>query len=230
MKNQFESMFVPGALLIPENLLAKQAFCAAPTFKGPKELVEDGYLTPIENQGSKPWCAAYSATSYAEAILWRKNGYHKDIDPAPIYKHAKTIDGNPTGDGTSLTAVLEALTARDIFDKNICKIRTFGGLSYGNESYKDAIKYAIHKYGCCLIGCDIDTSWYTPKAGVINGGGKSLGGHAVVCYGYTEEGFLILNSWGEDWGYLGKGYLPNNVFDKQFIYGALLTRTLDGLE
>ena len=44
-----------------------------------------------------------------------------------------------------------------------------------------------------------------------------LGGHAIVIVGYDEEKrlFTFRNSWGEDWGDKGYGYLPYDyVCDK----------------
>ena len=39
---------------------------------------------------------------------------------------------------------------------------------------------------------------------------KMLGGHAIVIVGYDQEKhlFIFRNSWGEDWGDKGYGYLP----------------------
>ena len=39
---------------------------------------------------------------------------------------------------------------------------------------------------------------------------RMLGGHAIVLVGYDEEKslFIFRNSWGEDWGDKGYGYLP----------------------
>lgn len=230
MANKFENMFYPGALAIPEKLLKKQSFKAAATFNGPGEIIADFYLTPVENQGSNPWCAAFAATTYAESILWRKNGYHKDIDPEAIYRYCKTVDGDPDGDGTTLTAAMDALLAKGYFDKSVCKVKTFGGLIYGNGGALNTLKYAVHRYGVVEIGLDIDSSWYSPRKGVISGDGQELGGHAVVCAGYDQDGFIICNSWGIDWGHDGKAYVPNAVMEREFLYSAILTHALDGLE
>lgn len=230
MKNQYAQMFVPGALKVPEKLQKKQCFCASSSFQGPRELLLDGYCTPIENQGNLPYCAAYAASSFAESILWRKRGYHKDIDPTPLYKYAKTIDGDPDGDGTTLNAALSALLEKGYFDAAVCRVKTFGGSIFGNSGAINDLKYAIHKYGCAEIGLNITDKWYTPKNGVIQSGGVSQGGHAILACGYDEGGILILNSWGAEWGHEGKAYVPNAVFDSQFMYGAILTHVLDGLE
>jgi hypothetical protein len=43
---------------------------------------------------------------------------------------------------------------------------------------------------------------------VIQRVGKADSGHAVAIVGYTEDGFIIQNSWGEDWGAGGFALLP----------------------
>ena len=231
--NKFERMYNPCGLRIPEKLNAKTRMRFGSRFIAPDELLLDGYATPVEDQGAKPYCAAYAASNFAESVLWRRDGYPKAIDPDPLYAHAKTIDGDPTGDGTYLECTLDALLEKRYFDRSVCKVKTFGGGWFGNDFHSalEAVKMAVFQYGGCIIGCDIDTSWYTPTAkGALKGGGQSLGGHAICAAGYDEGGIVIVNSWGESWGHGGKAYLPNDVLKKQLVYGAVITNCLNGME
>jgi hypothetical protein len=43
---------------------------------------------------------------------------------------------------------------------------------------------------------------------VIRRRGRADSGHAVAIVGYTQEGFIIQNSWGDTWGYGGYALLP----------------------
>lgn len=52
---------------------------------------------------------------------------------------------------------------------------------------------------------------------------RVLGGHAVMCVGYNDDNktFIIMNSWGEDWGdngyfYMPYDYIKNNNFANDF--------------
>jgi hypothetical protein len=224
--NRYEKMFVRGALKLPAKVPAKTRFRAASSFRGPKELLLDGYMTPVEDQGSMPWCAAYSASTFAEAVLWRKNGYHKDIDPGRLYRYAKTIDGDPNGDGTYLECALEALRHFGHFPGK-CEVKVVQGPLFGSMSGLNDVKYAIHKYGCCIAGFNISASWFSPRRGVVDGQGAPQGGHAVTICGYDEGGVLIQNSWGRDYGHEGRIYLPNSAFEAEFMYAAVLTHCLD---
>ena len=226
--NKFEKMFFPDALKTPKALKGK-AFRAARNFEPPKELILVGYCVPVDNQGQTPWCAAFSAANYAENILWRKRGYHSEIDPEPLYRYAKSVDGDPDGDGTYLEFTLQALVKYGHFDGNICKVRTFGGPRLGSGTALQDVKYAIHRYGVCMAGFDITAEWFSPRNGVVTGNGKgSEGGHAVLIVGYDEGGVIVQNSWGRDYAHDGFVYISNRAFADQFIYGAVLTRSLDG--
>lgn len=228
---KFEKRYYPGGLLVPSELKRSQIFTAAKNFEAPKELILTGYCVPADDQGDKPWCAAYAAANYAENLLWRKRGYHTEIAPAPLYEYAKKIDGSPTTDGTYLECTLRALVKYGHFDSTVCKIKTIGGGFFNNaDSALMDVKYAIHRYGVCMAGFNITDEWYTPDRGVIRGKlNNPVGGHAVLIVGYDEDGVLIQNSWGKRYGRNGIVYLTNNAFKDQFIYAAFLTRALDGL-
>jgi hypothetical protein len=43
---------------------------------------------------------------------------------------------------------------------------------------------------------------------VIERKGAAINGHAVAIVGYTNEGFIVQNSWGEEWGERGFALLP----------------------
>ena len=51
----------------------------------------------------------------------------------------------------------------------------------------------------------VSNKWRLP---VIERRGKADAGHAVAFVGYTSEGFVVQNSWGDDWGEGGFALLP----------------------
>lgn len=228
--NKFEKMFNPCGLRVPEKLKIKDVLKFGSRVEHPERLILDGYATPVENQGNKPFCAAYSASNFAESVLWRKNGYRTEIDPDPLYAHAKTIDGSPLSDGTYLECTLDALLEKKYFDRNVCKVKTFGGARFDKGDGLTDVKNAIHRYGVCIAGFGITGEWFNPRGGVIRGErSASQGGHAVTLVGYDKDGVLILNSWGKDYAKDGFVYITNKAFNDQFMYGAVLTRCLDNL-
>ena len=228
MANKFENMFVPGGLKVPEKILKKETFKASKVFSAPDELILKGYNTPVENQGNLPYCAAYAASSFAENILWRTRHYHQEIDPVPLYKYAKTIDGDPKGAGTYLECTMEALLAKGYFDKDVCQIKQAGGELFGSSTGIQDAKFAIHRYGICMAGFNITTEWYAPKSNFIRGGKYgSEGGHAVCIVGWDKDGFIILNSWGKSYADKGFVKISYKAFNEQFIYLTTMTHVLD---
>ncbi len=64
-----------------------------------------------------------------------------------------------------------------------------------------------------VLACYLVTDgWYSPKKGVITNTGSIEGGHAILLVGWKrindEDYWIILNSWGEEWGNKGFGYIP----------------------
>lgn len=47
---------------------------------------------------------------------------------------------------------------------------------------------------------------------VISRKGRADSGHAIALVGYTREGFIVQNSWGDSWGYKGFALLPYEDF------------------
>ena len=188
------------------------------------------YCTAIEDQGSKPWCAAYTAAAFAENVLWRKDGKITQVEPDWIYAYAKKHDGEPNSDGTTLDSVLSALLWKGVFPKD-CRIRMVGSMWTGID--ETDVKAAIHRFGCFLGGFNITEEWYDlSRKGVENvtgrAGAKSLGGHAVLVVGYNQAGVWIENSWSTEWGKGGFGFIEWAAFRKQFQYGTVLTNCLNG--
>lgn len=71
----------------------------------------------------------------------------------------------------------------------------------------DSIKYALMNYGPLLIA----VKWYDYKikdGKLIFDTTSNYGGHAMVCYGWNKEGWLIQNSWGRSFANGGRVVLP----------------------
>lgn len=87
----------------------------------------------------------------------------------------------------------------------------------------------IANNGPILTRLDVDATWYNSNE---NQGsmdtyqpGTTKGGHAVALVGYTEDRFIIRNSWGTDWwGDKGFGYASNAYAASAFTeaYGITL--------
>jgi len=65
---------------------------------------------------------------------------------------------------------------------------------------------AIVEVGALYCSADVHEGWWLKKMEgleVIQQSDKMIGGHAFCIIGYTQEGFIIQNSWGDTWGWNG---------------------------
>ncbi len=214
----FAAAHPAGGLKMPANMDALPRLSAITGFVAPTVVDSRGYCTRTEDQGSTSMCAAYSTTSFAENIMWRQTHKPPTYDPATVYRKAKALDGD-NGEGTTLDHAAEAFLSiyPDAFDKECTPkiIRSWAG------DLND-LKYAIHKYGCAVGGFNITDAWYRAKGTWIPSGGVSAGGHAVLVCGYNENGLIIQNSWGQNWGEKGFAVLRWVDARSQFMYGCVL--------
>lgn len=181
----------------------------------PPGLNNNGYCTPLENQGRNPWCAAYSMNQMLQASYWREFHRKVDFSEERTYTGAKSVDGIK-GDGTTLMAVMSAVRGEDF---GVGAVPQFDA-----EGVYDSadVLFAVHKYGLVLIGMQISNGWQTLTAdGMIGPAGGTMGGHAVLVSGYDLTAKLIWgpNWWGRTWGRDGFWTMTLSQFDEQFAYG-----------
>ena len=86
--------------------------------------------------------------------------------------------------------------------------------NYFNCKSVEDIKKAIYRYGPVLGSIKWYDDYQCDKNGVLfrdNTKKSSYGYHAIMIYGWTKEGFLCQNSWGEKWGNKGRFILPYSI-------------------
>ena len=180
-------------------------FSEVPGLKVPEEYSYIPYLPKIINQGQKPICVPCSLSAH---INWNKNVDDGDnkrdnkIDLLQIYKQKTS-----KGDGMSFKEALHFLKNKGVSsDKGVLKIRKYAII--GSEL---ALKQAILLNGPCVAGLPVYNSnscqfWENDRRFDF------LGGHAICIVGWNKDGFLIRNSWGEN--FCSKGYtlLPYDDF------------------
>lgn len=116
------------------------------------------------------------------------------------------------------------------------------GLKYKIQNYAfitdltaNGLKNAIHQNGLVIVGALINSNWWTDTRGNISWEradilpirppkthdvtvDPSLSGHCFVLYGYDQDYFYFVNSFGSEWGEGGSGYFA--VDEIPFIYEA----------
>lgn len=66
------------------------------------------------------------------------------------------------------------------------------------------LQSAIFEVGAIYCSANVHKGWFlrkTKQPVIIPYDARDVGGHAFAIVGYTEDGFIVQNSWGPDWGY-----------------------------
>lgn len=81
--------------------------------------------------------------------------------------------------------------------------------SYYSCKTNDDIKYALMHYGPILASVRWYDSYITTAQGVLKFNTNTNSGlHAIMIYGWNQDGWLIQNSWGESFANKGRFILP----------------------
>jgi len=195
-------------------------------------------IGPVRNQGDEGVCAAMAASSMKEFQEKRDAGLCDHLSPRYVYTKAKKRDGFPGREGTTLRTVMGVLLTN-----GICLESTWPYIPHhpgrgANYADDEANGFRIDSYAKlttildmekCLagngpfpLGLDIADCWMAVKDGIIPDPPRryhSNGGHAVLCCGYDRKTkqFLIRNSWGEEWGKMGYGWISYRHVSKCLI-------------
>lgn len=81
------------------------------------------------------------------------------------------------------------------------------------------LQAAIFQTGAVYVSATVHEGWGVPTHKTLNSHAdlvrinpiaqpKEAGGHAFALVGYNEQGFVVQNSWGKDWGSYGFALLP----------------------
>lgn len=178
----------------------------------------------IKDQGMVNSCVAHAVSEVLEAkdginystgwiYGYRPVGYYQG-EGMVTSQALRTINKVGYVKNEDLDVNIEMQEAKNIVDKNINilkdrasnrKIASYARLTTDNE-IKQAL-YTSNKPVLLAIMVGID-GIELDKKNVAYVPQEYGGGHQMVCYGWNETGFLIQNSWGENWGDKGTFILP----------------------
>ena len=197
------------------------------------------------------WAAADSVIRW-HMVKAGRLGCHERLSARHLWLAAKEIDAHGARpsvfvetEGSSIKAALEVARKWGVVRETIFPSAD-GALFQGDleDFYAAAASLRIASYfnleqdtrlwrrwialrGPILAAVWVDTAW--DRAGIQRGRvgqarpDEILGGHAVALVGYTENEFLVRNTWGSDWGdegyaHMPDGYVSSAIFD---AYGVI---------
>jgi C1A family cysteine protease len=94
---------------------------------------------------------------------------------------------------------------------------------YAVDGGVDGIKRALASGYPVPFGMVVDDRYFDYAGGLYEPGGTDAGGHMQCLCGYDPEAFVVVNSWGEQWGQRGLSRIPHAFMtsDRVFDFWAL---------
>ena len=187
---------------------------------------QDRSVSPIRDQGQEGACTGFALSS---AITLMNRLRHQKLDPPQttptasprmLYEMAKINDEWPGEDyeGSSIRGALKGFYNNGACSDDVAPYKDgdknwYLKVEHAKDARKlglgayyrlrpDIIDYhaALNEVGVIYVSAMVHRGWQNPSKGDIKPSHLTEGGHAFIIVGYDETGFLIQNSWGEDWG------------------------------
>lgn len=192
---------------------------------------------PVKNQGYIGSCTA-QAIAAAIQFDKDKRGFKWPVAFYPsamfIYYNSRKIEGNAKRDaGSQIRSGMKVVAKYGVCNYAIWKYRKNLLFKKPNKNcYTKAKQHQILEYlsldnssvtelKSCLaagfpfiFGIEVFENFMSDsvtKNGIVSmpsPSERSIGGHAMLAVGYSNQRFIVRNSWGKDWGDQGYCYIP----------------------
>lgn len=191
---------------------------------------------PVLNQQKVGSCVAHAITTMKWYQEQREKKSNREFSTDSIYHNRTESDWQGEGlfmrqackhlceEGCLLKTVLPTNTAYpnqeaiSTIKANRDKALPYNGTQYIKLEDMNDIKEAIYQYGACIVSIHVPASfdmfWLRDEKHMKLSKPKAdetlRGYHCVCAIGYSKDGLLIQNSWGEAWGRNGTAFLVWN--------------------
>lgn len=180
----------------------------------------------VKNQGSINSCVAFALSTFLEECYKDENlkfstgfiyGYRPDdynqgqgMYPREAIKTLKNVGDVLEKDFNYNKEMIEIKNlVNDNLDKLIALADEFKIESYARIYNENEIKNCLIQDTLVPISIPVRGSLELDENNIIQITDKEITGyHMLIIYGWNESGYLIQNSWGEDWGDSGCAILP----------------------
>ena len=196
------------------------------------------WLPPIGNQGQQGSCVGWATGYYLKSYHENKERGSSDFTYSPSYIYNQIrLDKTTCRNGSYIRDALNLINAQ-----GDASLSDFGynqlscNILPTNEDKKSAAHARISSWNTIdpknlislkahlaqgkplVIGMAVDNQFQSYRGGVFNtlNLGIGQGGHAMLAVGYddSKSAFLVVNSWGENWGENGFGWISYAYWQK----------------
>lgn len=185
-------------------------------------------LLHVRNQGTEGSCTGFSLASVIDylgaARATQEQGSFPPVSARMLYEMAKQHDRWPgdSYEGSSIRGAMKGWHKNGVCTEKAWKYaannpghltdtrRTEArqcplGAYYRVLPKRSDLQAALHEVPAICASAMIHSGWSTPlEGGIIDYKSgdptfRKIGGHAFAILGYTQDGFIVQNSWGLDW-------------------------------
>jgi hypothetical protein len=175
---------------------------------------------PVFDQGNQGSCASCAGTAMRQIQEYNDIGFIKKLSEQFVYNNREDL----SEEGMYMRDLMDILLKMGVCINDLCP---YGNLNKPSaKAYQDALKHVIEGYASVGSVLELKTALYQKGPCVIavpvynygtrmwkqQSGDEFLGGHSMACVGYNKDGFIIRNSWGEEWGDNGYCIMPYTDF------------------
>ncbi|MCH8897491.1 MAG: C1 family peptidase [Chloroflexi bacterium] len=185
------------------------------------QLLPNKQLLQIDDQGQEGACTGFGLAAVINYLLRAKdNSSQKLVSPRMLYEMAKHHDQWPGEDyqGSSARGAMKGWSKNGVCLASEWKYTANDPGFLTRERQKSALEYplgayyriqrrrsdihaALNEVKVVFATAKTHSGWSQLTGGTIPFRVEDDGGgHAFAIVGYTKEGFVIQNSWGENWG------------------------------
>lgn len=179
------------------------------------------YLASLD-QGKEGACTGFGLAAVINYLLRARGASREElVSPRMLYEMAKHHDQWPGEDyeGSSARGAMKGWHKNGVCSDQawpynpadagfLTRARQESALTYPLGAYyriqrkRSDLHAALNETQVVFATAQTHSGWHNTKEGKIQfgSGEENAGGHAFAIVGYTQEGFIIQNSWGEGWG------------------------------
>ena len=190
-----------------------------PSGEPPDEHYPDPSWIRVLQQGPEPASVGYAVAALIDLLRWQR-GDTRTASPRFLYENAKKYDewGGEDYDGSSVQGGMKGWAIRGVVDDAVWSYASTEPLAPEAQSEAiedrparvarigpsiDAIRAAFQETPGVVASAMLHDGWNEAKETIRfdpEATQRETGGHAFLIVGYTPDGFIVQNSWGEGWG------------------------------